>query len=258
MKMLSVSQLFSLAKQGYAANFKRLLLLALIPYGLVLLTVLVMFLENIGLGILAEGPVRTIFSGLTILLSIATYIFLFIMSNLAAIAMMMMIKEGSSTMSIRQALAKARFWFWSYVWVSVLTAILLLLWSFLFIIPAIIMAGYYSMAIWILLEGQYRGYGAIKQSKILVRGYWWAIFWRQLVLVVLALVFFLALAFISWSVYGPASVVGDQEGQGSELFNVFINIISALVMPFYMIYFYNIYKSLVEIKKQAIGESSGQ
>jgi len=250
--MISISQLWILAKQGYASNFRPLLGLALIPYALVLLTVLVMFIQNVGLGILDEGLVRTLYQVISSLLIAATYVVLFVFSNLSALAMMIMIKESTVTMTMRQALTKAGPFLWRYIWVDILVTLLLFLWGLLFIIPAIIMAVNYSMAIWILLEGQYSGYGTIKQSKILVRGYWWAIFGRQLILIILAIIIFAILAGISWSIFGPASVRGNEQGSGNEIFSALINIVTALIMPFYMIYLYNIYKNLVAIKNQAL------
>ncbi len=249
-KMISVGQLLGLAKRGYAANFRLLLILGILPYALTLLPALVKFLQNIGASFLADGLVKNLYYLMTYLLFFGSYIMAFVGSNLSAIALMLMVKAGRQNISIRQAWAQAWPYFGRYIWVSILTGILLLLWSLLFLIPAIIMAGYYSMAVWLVLEGQYRGYGAIKQSKALVKGYWWSIFKRQLLMLFFVVVISALIAYVCASIYGPAFLESTAAGSGKIVFSSLVNIFVAVGMPFYMIYFYQIYQNLKEIKNQ--------
>lgn len=66
----------------------------------------------------------------------------------------------------------------------------------LFVIPAIIFAVWFNFVTYaVVLEGK-KGFSALSFSRQLVSGYWWKVFWRNLVLFVLVFVISLILNFI--------------------------------------------------------------
>lgn len=69
----------------------------------------------------------------------------------------------------------------SYLWISILVGLIILGGMFLFIIPGLMFAVWYSFALLVfVLEGT-KGYEALKKSKALVTGRFWPVVWRWFV-----------------------------------------------------------------------------
>lgn len=69
----------------------------------------------------------------------------------------------------------------SYLWISILVGLIVMAGTFLFVVPGLIFAVWYSFALLIfVLEGA-KGYEALKKSKILVSGRFWPVVWRWFV-----------------------------------------------------------------------------
>lgn len=66
--------------------------------------------------------------------------------------------------------------FWPIFALSFLTGLFTILWSFLFIIPGIIAAISYSMAMLIMVDGDEDAMSCIKKSKAMMNGYKWDYF----------------------------------------------------------------------------------
>jgi len=132
-------------------------------------------------------------------------------------------------------------YFWSYLSLALLTVILVLLWSLLLIIPGIIYSVFYSLAVYIFFFEDKKGWAAIRRSTSLVEGYWWPVFGR---FVVLGLLVWVLMMFISW----PLSLV-EEHSAFFQIWNLVVQVVSFLVGPIIMLYTYNIYKNLVQIKK---------
>lgn len=85
-----------------------------------------------------------------------------------------------------------RFWgakekFWGYVWVGFLVLVSIYVGLFLLIVPGIILSVMFTFALFgYLFEGQ-KGVAALRASRELVRGFWWTVFARFSVYLVLML-----------------------------------------------------------------------
>lgn len=132
-------------------------------------------------------------------------------------------------------------YFWSYIWISILTTIFVLLWALLLIIPGIIFSVFYSFAVYAFFFEGLKGIAAIKRSIALVKNYWWAVFGR---FVVIAIVLYVVIMFVSIPMY-----VVDEESLFYDIWMVITQILNFIIGPVSMLYFYQIYKELVEIKK---------
>ena len=87
-------------------------------------------------------------------------------------------------------------WFFRFLWLNILMGIFIFLWSLLFVIPGIIAAYRYSMAIFIFCDDPEKGaLNCIRESKAITRG-----FKGQL--------FVLDLSFIGWSILSVIPFVG--------------------------------------------------
>lgn len=83
--------------------------------------------------------------------------------------------------TFRQSLTAISERLWSYVWLQLLTAVKVILWSLLFIIPGIIMAVRYSLANLSFFDDDKKltGNAAIKDSLTLTKGAWLTTFASQ-------------------------------------------------------------------------------
>ena len=132
-------------------------------------------------------------------------------------------------------------YFWSYIWLGVLTTIFVLLWTLLLIIPGIIFSVFYSFAVYAFFFEGLKGMAAIRRSVSLVKNYWWAVFGR---FIVIAIALWIFTIIISIPVYFT-----DNKSIFFSFWNSIIQIINFLIGPISLIYFYQIYKDLVIIKK---------
>ncbi|MFI5260725.1 MAG: hypothetical protein ACHQU0_02955 [Candidatus Paceibacteria bacterium] len=125
-----------------------------------------------------------------------------------------------------------------FLWFEILLGLVIMGGSVLFIIPALLMSIWFLFGTFtFVLEGK-RGLQALLQSREYVRGYWWALFGRALVLYAVAIVPVYLVQFLITTV--SASV-------GYALMALSYAIL-LLVAPFFMVYTYELYKNLTALK----------
>lgn len=132
-------------------------------------------------------------------------------------------------------------YFWSYLWLTILTGILILLWALLLIIPGIIFSIFYSFAVYAFFFEGLTGMKAIRRSISLVKNYWWAVFGRFIVIGIALYIFTMIISI-------PLHLVSDKS-IFFYIWTTIIQIISFLIGPISLLYFYQIYQDLVKIKK---------
>ena len=132
-------------------------------------------------------------------------------------------------------------WFWPFVWVVILQTFAFMGAFVMLIIPGIWLAVALSFTAYVfVIEGR-RGIDALRQSKDYVKGYWWAVLGRSLLL---ELVYLVALIVIRIPV---ALVGGAVAGAIASL------VIVPFFVPFAMIYNYVIFENLRERKPELAG-----
>jgi len=130
--------------------------------------------------------------------------------------------------------------FWKFFGLSLLTGILVMLWTLLLIIPGIIFGIFYYFALYFLIFEDVKGMNAIKSSKALVSGYWWGVFGRTMFLLLVAMLasFVLSIPFMFLS-------------EGTIMYTIYSliqNLIWVVVIPVFMVFTYLMYKDLRGIK----------
>lgn len=167
-----------------------------------------------------------------------------ILSSWMAVSIYTYILANRPEMSIKEAYQAGRPKLWSYLTTSLWVALYVCLGFILFIIPGIIWGVTYSLApLIIVAEGS--GVRALNRSKELIRGYWFPVFIRYIILgitiVILQTIFdrlFTQIGTSVGSVYSPFHAVGN-----------FSNILSTLIVaPIELIFTYQIYQNLRRIK----------
>ena len=129
----------------------------------------------------------------------------------------------------------------SYIWVYFLSVIIIAGGFLLFIIPGVLFSIWFSLAIFVLVFEERKGFKALFRSKHLVKGKFWGVLLRFLVLgLIIGLVLFAAFALIIFAAENKQ--IGTQM---SEVIGCFIQLFA---LPFFLIYEFLIYNNLKEIK----------
>jgi hypothetical protein len=156
-------------------------------------------------------------------------------SMCATLALILTVAHGGAGKTVGEAYAQIKPLFLPYLLLGILSGLILLVGFLLFVIPGVILAVWFCFSYFTLaLEGK-RGVEALKASKEYVRGLWFDVFIRLLVLMMVTL-----LLIISGSII-LGIVLGD-----SPVFNVLTDALSMLLSPFAIIYSYLMY---VDVKK---------
>lgn len=184
--------------------------------------------------------VTSMINVLVILAGLAS-LFFAIYYSLRSKAGMFLVCETDKTVSAKEVFSKTKHLVWPYFIVTLVSGILVLLWSILFIIPGIIFAIYYTFSALIVIYENKKPWQSIQESKALVKNYWWATFGRLFFIGVI-------ISIISFGL----TLIGDQMPEKSLYFavwNVLTQILMVIISPIFIVYSYLLYKNLKEVKK---------
>ncbi len=133
-----------------------------------------------------------------------------------------------------------------YFWPALTTGLLLLVilvgWTLLLVIPGIYFAVVYGLTNYVVVREDLKNMAALRRSAELVRGYWWAFFWRQLVF---SLAYGFAVSLLTQSFSGLASHFGPASFM---IGGVLTSIAAVLALPLLTILQAAIYDNLAVIK----------
>ncbi len=142
----------------------------------------------------------------------------------------------------------------SVLWVAVLQLAVIIGGFLLLIVPGIYLALALSFSQVMLIDGDQRGFAALAASRALVKGRWWATFWRLLAgNVVFGLVLGLLMSLLlgllaafsgtdAFVVQGTAAFKADPLVQGA--YELLQSIMQASVLPLFIIFQVKLYKAL--------------
>lgn len=174
----------------------------------------------------------------SILLLVSIYLAI-VYSIRIKVASILLLKNNFS--SAKENFKESKPYVLKFLGVSLLLVVLIIAWGFALIIPALIFMIYYGFAPYILVAEDKRPFSAIERSYDLVRGYFWPVFGR---LVLIAVIGMLVYEIISIPL--PSLEQNDMATFG---YNVSMNLIWALISPYFLIYSFKLYKSLKETNK---------
>jgi hypothetical protein len=127
-------------------------------------------------------------------------------------------------------------WFWPFVWVVILELLAVLGGSIMLIIPGIWLACALSFTAYVFVIEHRRGIDALRQSKDYIKGYWWAVAGR---VILLGLIFLAATVIIEI----PVTVLA-----GNAMRILVTMVMTLFFVPFSAIYSYTIFGNLRELK----------
>lgn len=167
----------------------------------------------------------------------------------AYVAILQAIKDRGGSMSMLESYKRSWPLILPIIWLSILTVFVTAGGYLLFIIPGIILAVWFSFAPFVLIVENTRGFSALSKSREYVRGYWWAVFGRIIVLwivgMVISILFSIALDLIPTS-----SLVME------ALLTVIQQAVIALITPFFILYTYLLYEDAKAIKGNVPNQAS--
>lgn len=166
-------------------------------------------------------------------LMVILWIVVMVAGILMGIAMIQAVMNPA--MSIGDAYRSAKPFFWRYVLLSLMIGLVVLGGLILLVIPGIIFLVWFSFSYYVLIEEGISGVDAMKRSKALVSGKWFAVFGR------------LAVIFIAGIVVGSVfSVLTGMVDQilGVTLISIIGMLANAVVAPVSVAYLYLLYKEL--------------
>ncbi len=125
--------------------------------------------------------------------------------------------------------------FWPFLLIVVIQTLSAMGAWVLFIIPGIAVSIYLSMTVFTMVVDGHRGFSALTESFALVRGRWWPVFGRILILALLNIAVSIALVIVTIPFSFAFGIVGK-----------FVPnlLIYAIMIPFTFIYDYKLYESL--------------
>lgn len=233
--LTSPLELFKNAWQAYQVSFKRFATMTSIGVlGTLPLYVLSLVFKFSSKNL--SGPLTMILFLLLIVFTLVS-IYIVIRSEIGVYLLM----KVESTETVKSIFAKTQPLFWPYFGLSLLVGIIVMLWTLLFIVPGIIMGIFYMFSIYAFLFAEQRGKQAMKFSKQLVQGYWWAVFGRLCFLILIIIIFSALL--------GTPNVYFEKDTLPYDLWDGAMNIVTMYFMPIALLYFYAIFKQLAKIKK---------
>jgi hypothetical protein len=153
----------------------------------------------------------------------------------------MMVAASAPQLSMRQSLGQAWKKLRQIVWLTVLTMFLVIGGYGLFVLPGVLLAVWVMFGLYAVIAEDAHGMNGLAISREYVRGRWWPVFLRFL------LVWLIPASFLIMA----STVVASARSEGSILF-VFgcIVIFQILFTPFFLVYLYRLYLDLKETKKE--------
>lgn len=220
-KLLSIPELCKKSWALYGPRAWTMILLGLVCWAS---TVIIMAVFGVtGFTTFTLGGNMPTFNLLSILLLLIGVLLLIIVNLWVQVALVYVVKEENTKASIKDLLMMVRGKIGPYFWVMLLKGLACLAGFVLFIIPGIILSVWFNFAQYAFVMEDKRGVQALVRSRELVKGYWWSMLGRLLLLV------------------AAAALVSSMSKVG-----FFLN--SLFVVPFGVIYLYVIYEDLKRVK----------
>ncbi|MGE5425943.1 MAG: hypothetical protein ACM3PZ_02630 [Bacillota bacterium] len=154
----------------------------------------------------------------------------------AKIGWLILIRDGFK--DVKGSFMKAKDYFWRYFWASLVVGLIVFALVFFLLVPAIIAGIYYAFALIVIIFEEKRTFSSIERSYDLVKGYWWPVFGRFLLVALIALL-------VSFFLNLPEPYI---TGWVHSAYVALINVFWALAGPFFLVYSYRLYNDVKEMR----------
>ncbi|MBD3282459.1 MAG: hypothetical protein GF387_02510 [Candidatus Portnoybacteria bacterium] len=215
-----------LLKEAFKIYKRRFLTLFAISFLALIIPIILTFIGTIHI----EGTV-----GAIAFLLLALIVSLFILWSI--LGLIYAIKEESLNIgkAYKNTLSKIH----SALWVSILSFLITFFGYILFLIPGLIFSIWFSFGLFILISENTKGLKALLKSKKYIKGYWWAVFGRQIFISLILMIVAIPIMFILQIAGSSQSLTGVVEG-----------VLVLFYFPLLFTYNFLVYKKIKEIKGQ--------
>ncbi len=238
-QLSSISDLLSQSFMAYKSIFWKLIGMEFLPLLMGVVFFVLFIIYGISNFFLQGLAIVNIINMILCLSGLILIVVLIVVSYISKAGIYVLIRDYQKQLSIKRAFFVAKKSTWGFVVVGMSVALFIVLWSLLFIIPGLIMMIFYSMAPWAYFYEGFTGISALKRSKELVKGYFWALVVRYGVIIISFIIV----------VYLPFILIDSMAF--AELWSVIGNIASFLLVPFVTIYSFDIFLELRKIKGES-------
>ena len=251
-RLLSPPKLLSDAWQLYKSRWKTFLGIIVAPILLVIPVFLVFGIIVFGAGMIGAFDLESAVGNIIIfaigfVLLLALFLTIIIIQFWSQAALIYAIKDNAENIGIKESYRRGWHKLKSFFWVSILSGFIIMGGYMFFIIPGIIFAIWFSLALYIVIVEDLKGMDAILKSREYIRDYWWQVLWRFLI-VSIAMFVISSVIFIPSMLIGFISLPIAGEEAVEIIFSLANNFVSIIIAPFTMIYLFLVYNNLKKIK----------
>lgn len=152
------------------------------------------------------------------------------------------IKDEGEQIGAKEAFRRSKSKLFPFMWVSFISSWVVLGGFFLLLIPGILFAVWFSLALWVLLQENERGMNALLKSKEYVRGRFWGVTWRIVFLQLIYLLFWAVTNFapflVFWLIGMPSPAIDIAANVISTIFSLIFYVVWTPVSVFYVYLLY--------------------
>ncbi len=174
--------------------------------------------------------------------------FLMVWTGTAAI---IVLRDRGDKLTIKEALTRSKDKIWPVIWVSIILGFIVCGASMLFLVPGLILAFYFLFAKLIVIVEDEPGMRALVKSREYLRGYFWPIVGRYLVIVLVSFAVYFILGLAS-SFLGQtfSSALGARAGTAILL--VLQALVNIVIFPLMMIPAYLLYANVKKVRGDVV------
>jgi hypothetical protein len=249
LKIIKVGDLLKETFSDYRQNWQKFGYLLVIPLVLFYLMTLISYTIEI-----YQQSLSLWFVVLFGIISIIIFFIFYIFYIFVYIAQFLLIKDLSAEVNfgnLSDWLKKAKPYFWRIIAISIVYALATFFGILLLIIPGVFFMVAYAFTVYAGIIEDINFENSFGYSRKLVKGYWWAVFGRFILGLLLLYLFvgLISLFFIPLkSLFSIFLTDMAAAGLSSLLFSLISIFIGLLVGPLFIIYSYKIYTSLKGVK----------
>ena len=183
--------------------------------------------------------------GVLLVLGIVLFIVALVIFPWGLLALLYAVKDSAENIGVGAAFRRAWGKIRSYYWITILMTLIILGGGMLLIVPGIIFMIWFGFAMFVLIDEGIKGMDALLKSREYVRGQWWGIFGRLMVMWLLAIV-----------VAGiQAIILKTVSSEATKQLVQFL--VSLFITPFFLSYVFILYQHLKALKGGTVRVEAG-
>ncbi len=159
-------------------------------------------------------------------------------------------------LTIGSSYKKGSKYIWQLLWIGCISGLLIAGGMFLFVIPGIIFSIWFSFSALTLFDQNIKGSEALSKSKLYVQGYFWPILGRMFFMTLISIIASFAISSTVEFIGIFVSLAGIPKEITSSFSQAMGSVVSYVVMPLWLIYWYKVYSRMKELNKEKIPQKN--